>query len=130
MYSLFVHEDAEQDLENLWNEAPEAAARTVVLLEELEGNQDLLDRLTQQDFGAYHGGDFHVTKWFEQWKVGKDLWRLKVWSLEDKGLQYRIVYAFVPRRLHYHILAIVHRDFDYDRNHEVTRRILRAYEAL
>jgi len=128
--SLFVHEDAEADLERLWEEAPEAAARIVVLLEELEGNQDLLDRLTQQDFGAYHLAEFHVTKWFEQWKKDKNLWRLKVWSLQDKALQYRVVYAFLPRKLHYHVLGIVPREFNYDASHEITRRILRAYEGL
>lgn len=130
MFSLFLHDDAEDDLENLWDEAPEAAARIAVLLEELEGNQDLLDRLTQHDFGSYHSADFHVSKWVEQWKKGKDIWRLKVWELEDKGLQYRVVYAFVPVKSHYHVLGIVPRDFNYDADHQLTKRILAAYENL
>ena len=130
MFRLFVHDDAEADLDRLWDEAPDAAARIGVLLEELGGNQDLLDRLTQQDFGAYHTAEFHVTKWVEQWKKGNDLWRLKVWNLEDKRLQYRVVYAFLPRKSHYHVLGIVPREFNYDAGHEITRRILRAYERL
>lgn len=70
---LFVHRDAETDLEKLWEGAPLAAARIGVLLEELEGNQDLLDRLTQHDFGNYRSADFHVSKWLNQWNKGRDL---------------------------------------------------------
>jgi len=130
LFSLFIHDDAEYDLEKLWEEAPVAAARITVLLEELEGNQDLLDRLTQHDFGGYHTADFHVSKWIEQWKKGNDLWRLKVWSLEDQGLQHRVVYAFVPQKSRYHVVGIVSRDFNYDSSHPLTKRILVAYENL
>jgi len=130
LFKLFVHDDAGGDLEQLWQNAPIAAARIAVLLEELEGNQDLLDRLTQHDFGAHQSADIHVSKWHEQWRKGKDLWRLKVWDLEDKSLRYRIVYAFVPGKKHYHVLAIAPRTFNYEPAHKLTKRILKAYEAL
>lgn len=130
MIALFVHNDAEADLEALWEEEPEAAARIVVLLGELEGNPDLLDRLTQHDYGSYHLADFHVSKWLELWNKGKDLWRLKVWDLEDKGLRYRLIYAFEPKRQAYHLLAIAPREFDYDTSHPISQRILSAYEEL
>ena len=130
MFRLFVHDDAERDLEKLWDEAPDAAARIGVLLQELEENQDLLDRLTQHDFGNYRTAEFHVSKWLNQWNKGRDLWRLKVWDLEDKGLQYRIVYAFVPGKSQYHVLGIVSRDFDYDSSHPLSRRIIAAYQNL
>ncbi|NMG16965.1 hypothetical protein [Aromatoleum bremense] len=130
MLRLFVHDDAEDDLEDLWDQEPEAAARLTVFLEELEGNEDLLDRLSQHDYGAHRGADFHVSKWLEQWKKGKDVWRLKVWDLEDKGMRYRIVYAFLPRKGQYHVLGIVPREFDYDPGHKISRRILAAYENL
>ena len=130
MFRLFVHDDADDDLEALWGADEEAAARIVVLLEELEASQDLLDRLTQHDFGSYQTADFQVSKWVEQWKKGKDLWRLKVWDLEDRKLRYRIVYAFLPNKSHYHVLGIVPRDFNYEADHPLTRRILAAYEDL
>lgn len=127
---LFVHVDAETDLEKLWAVAPKAAARIGVLLEELKGNQDLLDRLTQHDFGDHRSADFHVSKWLDLWNKGKDLWRLKVWDLEDKGLRYRVVYAYLPGKSQYHVLGIVSREFDYDPRHELSRRIIAAYENL
>lgn len=130
MLKLFVHEDAEGDLEQLWETEPIAAARIAALLEELEGNPDLLDRLTQQDFGAYGLNEFHVSKWIEQWRQGKDLWRLKIWDLENKGLRYRVVYAFMSRQQDYCVLGILPREFNYDPNHDLTRRIVAAYEDL
>jgi len=130
LIALFVHDDATADLEALWETEPQAAARIADLLEQLEGDSDLLDRLTQHDYGAYHSADFHVSKWQEHWRKGRDLWRLKVWDLEDKGLRYRVVYAFKPREQHYHVLAIAPREFDYDTSHPISQRILRAYQEL
>ncbi len=126
-----MHEDAKVDLLDMLDTAPQAAGRILALLEQLEGDPDLLDRLTQHDYGAYGSADFHVSKWQKQWRKGRDLWRLKVWDLEEKGLRYRIVYAFVPGKLHYHVLAITpRRDFNYEERDPISQRIIRAYQEL
>lgn len=130
MIALFVHNDAKADLLALRAKEPQAAGRILAILEQLEGDPDLLDRLTQHDYGAYGSADFHVSKWLEQWRKGRDLWRLKVWDLEEKGLRHRIVYAFEPGKQHYHVLAIAPREFNYDEKHPIAQRILRAYEEL
>jgi hypothetical protein len=113
LIALFVHDDAKADLLALRDSEPQAAGRILALLEQLEGDTDLLDRLTQHDYGTHHSADFQVSKW-----------------LEDKGLRYRIVYAFQPRKQHYHVLAIAPREFNYDTSHPISQRILRAYEEL
>ncbi len=131
MIALFVHNDAKDDLLALRETEPQAAGQILALFEQLEGDPDLLDRLTQHDYGAYGTADFHVSKWQEQWRKGRDLWRLKVWDLEEKGLRQRIVYAFIPGKQHYHVLAITpRRDFDYEERDPITQRILRAYQEL
>ncbi len=130
MVALFVHGDVKADLELLWGREPQAAGRILAFLEQLEGDPDLLDRLAQHDYGAHRSADFHVSKWQAHWRKGRDLWRLKIWDLEDKGLRYRIVYAFEPRRQHYHVLAVAPRKFNYDASHPINRCILRAYQAL
>ncbi|WP_295433100.1 hypothetical protein [uncultured Thiodictyon sp.] len=127
---IFVHDDAKADLLALKDSEPQAFGRILALLQQLAGDPDLLDRLTQQDYGAYRSADFHVCKWQEQWRKGRDLWRLKVWDLENKGLRYRVVYAFEPKKHHYHVLAIAPREFDYDTNHPFGSRILRTYQEL
>lgn len=117
-------------MEDLWKITPQAAARITVLLEEVEGDQDLLDRLTQHGYGSDRTEDFHVSKWFEHWNKRKDIWRLKIWDLEDAGLKYRIVYAYIPKIREYHILAIAPRAFNYEATHPLTQRLLKAYEDL
>lgn len=131
MIALFVHDDAKAVLLALRETEPQAAGRILALLEQLEGDPGLLDRLTQHDYGAYGSAVFHVSKWQEQWRKGRDLWRLKVWDLEENGLRHRIVYAFVPSKQHYHVLAITpRRDFNYEERDPITQRILRAYQEL
>lgn len=135
MLKLFIHEDAEADLEALWVTSSKAAAAIAVFLEELKGDQDLLDRVTQDDFGKWPTAErFHVEMWKEQqYRRGRNLWRLKLWQIERQGIQYRIIYAFVPSTKHHYVLGIMpreKRDFDYDENDPRTQRILRAYENL
>ena len=129
-FTLLVHDDAKADLEQLWKDAPRAAARIAVLLQELQGSQDLLDRLTQHGFGDRSHAKFHISRWLEYWRKGKNLWRLKDWNLENDGFRYRIIYTFVPSKMQYHILAIAPRDFNYVANHPITKRVLRACSDL
>lgn len=130
MFTLSIHDDARADLENLWDHEPEAAAKITALLEELDGNQDLLDHLTDHGYGEDGSTNFSISKWLRFWNRGKDLWRLKLWNLERSGLAYRVIYAFTPGELHYHVLAVAPRAFDYDSKHPLTQRILKTYEDL
>lgn len=131
MYNLYIHNDAADDIEHLLLADPEAAAKIVALLEELHGNQDLLDRLTQHEFGKYTKTNFSVSRIVSQWKIGRNLWRLKIRELEEIRLRYRIIYAFVPVKKNYHILAIAPRDnYNYEPNHELTQRITKAHDTL
>lgn len=130
MYRLFIHDDARADFDQLWEQEPHTAATIAAVLKECADSQDLLDRLTQHGYGEDGTTDFRVTKYLEHWNRGDNLWSLKIWGLERAGVQYRIIYAFMPGKLHYYVLAIVHRDFAYDRHHPITERILRAYREL
>lgn len=131
MFAIFIHDDAKADLLALRDSEPQAAGRILAFLEQLEGDPDLLDRLTQHDYGAHGSADFHVSKWQAQWRKGRDLWRFKVWDLEEKGLRYRVVYAFVAGKQHYHVLAITpRRDFNYEESDPICQRVLRAYQEL
>ena len=131
-YTICVTEEAWDDLEELWGcpSTELVAAKIDVFLQELEDDQDLLNSLTDHDFGARRKHAMHVSKWLEYWKKGADIWRVKLWALENIGLQYRIVYAYEPSVQKYHILAIVERDWDYDESHPITLRILAAYAAI
>lgn len=130
MPTLSIHPDAAADIRALMAKDRFAAGKVVALLQQAKADPAIIDSLLDHDFGADHAAAYHVSKWLEFWNVGYNLWRLKIW-MEPKGsLRYRIVYAYEPRSLQYHVLAVVHRDFDYKRDHEITSRILKAYKDL
>lgn len=131
-YSIEIHDDAWADLEALWADprTEEAAAAIDVLLQEIECDQDLLDALTAHDYGANKTKRFHVSKWVEYWRNGANIWRLKIWELEKVRLNYRIIYAYEIKEQKYHVLAVVPREFDYDTEHPISRRIMAVYATI
>ncbi len=127
MALLIVHNDAKQDLLVMARNGLKAdAVRVAMLLEQLANDEDLLDRLTQHGFGRRGIDTFNISKWLDQWRKGNDLWRLKIWEVMD----YRVIYAFIPQQHEYHVLGVVHREFNYEPDHIATQRIKRAYEDL
>jgi hypothetical protein len=130
VYTLSLHKDAVADLDALWIAEPTVAAKIVATLEELAGNQVLLDALTIDRFGEDGDEDLNVRKWVEHWKKGRDIWRFKIWELEKLGEPYRIIYAYEPGKQRYQVLGIVHRSFNYDTSHHTSRRIFAAYNEL
>ena len=128
--SLTIHPDAADDIRQLMANDQFAAGRIVALLQQAKVDPKIMGSLLDHDFGAGQTATYHVSKWLEFWNVGYNIWRLKIWTVPKGSLRYRIVYAYEPRSLKYYILAIVHRDFDYNRNHDITQRILQAYRNL
>ncbi len=128
--TLTIHPDAADDIRQLMLNDRYAAGKVVALLQQAKHDPKIIASLLDHDFGADHTTAYHVSKWYEFWNAGLNIWRLKIW-LEPKGsLRYRIVYAYEPKSLQYYVLAIVHRDFDYKSDHEITSRILKAYKDL
>ncbi len=107
-----------------------AAGKIAALLQQAKHDPKVIASLLDHGFGADHSAAYHVSKWVEFWKVGYNIWRLKVWEVPHGSLPYRIVYAYEPRSLRYHVLAVVHRNFNYKSDHEITKRILKAYADL
>jgi mRNA-degrading endonuclease RelE of RelBE toxin-antitoxin system len=125
---LIIHEDAQSDLSEIANANRSVAADLLVALQELDSDPDLLDRLTQHKYGSSRKqSNLNISKWLEHWNAGKDLWRMKYWDKAD----YRIIYAFIPATKEHFVLAVVdRRHFNYEQNHPITKRILRAYETI
>lgn len=136
---LYLHDDVLDDLDALWESDERAAARIEAILHELEGeddqhqDQDLLDRLSQQNYGHPQRSAFHV-RWLEnQVGVGNNIWRLKIYSLANQDPTYRVIYAYFPTSPTsgtYYVLGIMRRDIDYERNDDLFRRIESTYEAI
>jgi hypothetical protein len=130
VYTLAVHADAKEDLDLLRKQDPATAARIVAVLQEIQSDQGLLDALTAQDYGAYGSKPIHVTKVQKLWQAGADIWRLKIWELENQGIRQRIIYAYLPRKGAYFVLGVIPRSHAYDTTHPRIRRIIETYEDL
>lgn len=129
-YSLSIHEDAEQDIDDLYEIDEEGAAAIDVFLEEAATSQEILDCFTVQDYRSYSDGlEFDITRWKSLWKDCA-LWRARLFNVPGVAATHRIVYAFHPNERRYYILGIVPRDFDYDHQHPFTKRIVSAYREL
>ena len=130
MPTLTIHPDAADDIRQLMLNDRFAAGKVVALLQQAKHDPKIIASLLDHDFGADHTTAYHVSKWYEFWNAGLNIWRLKIWLEPQGSLRYRIVYAYEPKSLQYYVLAVVHRDFDYKRDHEITNRILKAYKDL
>jgi hypothetical protein len=129
MYALIVDADAESDLKALKQVNKKAWALVLTFIEEAKADQDLLDRLSQD---YYHDDSYDIRRWSQEWKKGRNLFRLRVLALDDLGVAYRVIYAFDPiqQPQSYYVLGVVPRSFNYDPNDHRTKRICDAYERL
>ncbi|CAH1903863.1 conserved hypothetical protein [Candidatus Nitrotoga sp. HW29] len=128
--TLTIHPDAVRDLKLLMASDRSAAGKVAALLQQAKHDPKIIDSLLDHDFGADHSAIYHVSKWYEFWNVGFNIWRLKIWTEPKGSLRYRIVYAYAPKSRQYYVLAVVNRDFEYKKDHEATIRILKAYRDL
>jgi hypothetical protein len=135
LYELIVGDEATQDLEDLLIQKPVAAYRLATLLEEMSGSQDLLEKLSWNHYGGKphapeDGAILSVAKWLGPYSKGKNIWRLRDFELSNLGHEYRIIYAYIPAKDLYFVLAIVERAFNYDSAHPISQRVFAAYDRL
>jgi len=131
MFALNISPGAKIDIVKLKSLDEGAAALLLVILQEIKGDQEVLDSLTIHDLIdvlPIAELDYEVKHWWEHYRKGKNLWRLRI--LEDSLTSYRIVYGYSPTEHAYYVLGIVDRDFNYDSNHPISKRILAEYEDL
>lgn len=62
-YSLALHNDAEADLDRIYEEDEDAGADIEVFLEEAKNNQETLDNLTRKGYVQYGEWPFSVDEW-------------------------------------------------------------------
>ena len=130
LYSIAIHTDTDGDLEKLYLVDEDAAADIEVFLEEAKLNQRTLDSLTVNKYVNEEEPPFDVVELVELKRQKYNLWRVRLLWLDSNARDYRIVYAFNPTEMRYYVLAVVHRKFNYDVNHEITKRISAAYDKL
>jgi hypothetical protein len=132
MFNLNILPDVKKDILAIKVKSNTAAIKLVAFFEQLNNNQEFLGHLLEHNHGEPDKDSFNVSKWQAYWNQGYNLWRLKLFDLENVGLRYRVIYAYaLEKRIPtFYILAIVNRDFDYDPANEITKRLIQTYIKL
>ncbi|MHA7064052.1 type II toxin-antitoxin system RelE/ParE family toxin [Azospirillum argentinense] len=129
MFELALTEEAEAELEALWDTDPDAAADLTVFLEEVRDDQEILSamRIHQRVEKRYH-----VSRFLHLYGEKTDVWRLKIFSL-DRGsapFKYRIMYALDHRDSTYHVLSFMHRSREYEKDKALIEHLRSIYRRL
>ncbi|WP_282372935.1 hypothetical protein [Pseudomonas sp. PS02290] len=143
MYEFIIHDDATGDLREILAADRAAGVKLAAFLAQLRVDQDLLDRLSQSDYGGSparprpRSATFNVGMWVAAQQKGMNLWRLRCFTDEIVG--YRLIYAFLPATDQYVLLAIAEKAevhdkdderFDYELKHEIASRVINSYRDL
>lgn len=133
MHAVDLHPHAAEDLRQIMQSDPDSGGKIVALIRQMKADQGLQDKLL-----AHNSSDenINVKHWWEHYKKGLNLWRLKSIAPEAGPLKkYRVIYAYIlpaqgmPPK--YCVLAVVHRDqFNYEPGNQITQRILQDYNQL
>jgi len=123
-----IHDNAQLDLDALWEKDPEAAATVAVVLETLEADPKAIDKLTTQgdvDIGAARS---NIKPWGSATR-SRNLWRFRI--LDTPATSYRVVYGYHWQTRQLCVLAVVHKEeFDYDdHDSEIIKRIFSDWSA-
>ena len=129
-YSIAIHDDAIHDIDKIYLVDEDAAADIEVFLEEAKLNQKTLDNLTVNKYVNDEVPPYNVKELVELKRKKFILWRIRLLWLDSNARDYRIIYAFNPAEMRYYILGVVLKEFNYDINHEITKRIIAAYNKL
>ena len=126
---LDIHRHAKEDLDRLWVADRSAAAKVLTVLQELQSDPDLIDKLTQHGDNTVGPTLLNVKRWEKARAVG-NLWRFRI--LNSPATSHRVVYGYHWQTRQVCVLAVVHKEsFDYDDlRSDISRRILADWTAL
>lgn len=135
-YTLHVSPAVREDLDR--------CAGTIVkqkffaTVEQYQCDQDKLANLQKN----YYGETYPQEQWTHEISVrrvnmyldhepSREIWRFKIWDLEQRQLGIRFFYCYFPRARAYFVLGAAPRDNDtYDYNSPHAQRVAAAYDEL
>lgn len=130
MAGFIVEAAADADLDELFEIDEDAAATVLAVLEEIDANDRLQERLFRHGHRNVANPTFEVKEISSLFKHDYVVFRLKFWDENGHVIPYRALYAYDGRTETYHVLGILHREHAYDHSHPKLKRLLADYESL
>lgn len=128
MADLYVCEEADKELDALYEVDEDAAALIDVLLDELANDAATLEWLFRPQDHYEYEPPFEVKEFHEASRRGKNILILKVRSNEGKLLNYRVLVGFNSQIDRYHVLTVANRDISYDTSDALFTAVLERYD--
>lgn len=128
MPRIVVTQDFDDEMDALDSTQPDVVDAAELLLESLDENRDLLERLHQPNTYPLHTPVFEVKRFGTAQKAGYNIFILKFQDLGGHLADHRILLGFHAQRDTFYALAITDRDYSYDHHHDAYRNLLHRYE--
>jgi hypothetical protein len=117
-----VHNDAAADLRAIKVIDADAFARLVAFIQELRADDELQKHLLDH---GHEDAEISVKKWGSVYRMAP-IWRLRSYSLEGAGINYRLIYVNnwkdAGGPCHYLMAVVAKAKFDYDDPNDSTRQ--------
>jgi mRNA-degrading endonuclease RelE of RelBE toxin-antitoxin system len=127
-----VHKHAEEDLAEISKTDPDAVADVLAVLEQLEADRRVFDKLTTYGNSDLVDDRINVKKWIEASKKVRNgsLWRFR--ALDCPATNYRVIYGYHWPNKQICVLAVVHKtEIDYDSfKSGIGQRVLSDWAAI
>lgn len=130
MVRVLFAEEANAELDALYDQDEDAAALFDLLLQELDANDHVRDLLFRPANHFNFTPPFDVGRVGEAQKLGKNVYRIKVRNEAGQFVPWRMLLGFHAQIDVFYVLSVLPRDHAYDTGHESFRQALSRYERL
>lgn len=128
MPRLVLTKEVEDEIDLLYETAPDFADAAEILLESLYEDIELVGRLHSPNTYPFHTPVFEVKLFAEAQQDGYNIYLLKFKDLNGYRVDHRIFLGFNAQRDIYYALALTDRDYSYDTSHQAYRDLCNRYE--
>lgn len=128
MSYIVLCQEADEELLALYDVDEDAAATFDVLLEQLDADKGMLEKLFRPANHFQYEPPFEIKKYAAMQETGRNIFTVKVRGDDGRLLPWRLLIGFDPRRDIYHVLCLAPRSIAYDPDDPLFRTVQNRYD--
>lgn len=125
---ITICEEADEELLALYDHNEDAAATFDVLLEQLDNDKEMLDRLFRPANHFLYRPPFEIKQYEAMQRTGRNIFIIKVRGEDGELLPWRLLIGFDSRNDVYHVLCLAPRSIAYDESDPLFRIVQSRYD--